>query len=108
MERDGERSGLGVVEQQHRVAARAAEPVAAVDAAIRVHRVPELAEPFDVAAERPLRDLEAGGEIRSGPVAAALQERQQPQGPRGGVCHVRSLAAIADGNWPERVPGSPS
>ena len=40
------------------------------------------------------------GELRAGPPAPGLQQRQQPQGPRARVRHGSILPHIADRNWP--------
>ena len=67
--------------------------VAAVDPAVGVDRVAEVAQPLDVAAQRPLRHLEPARQLGAGPEPVGLQQRQQPQRPGARVRHVdQSLA----------------
>ena len=78
---------LVVVEDQRRQSGTRRELVAAVDAALGVDGVAELAQPVDVASQRPHRHPEPVGEVSPGPVAVILQERQKPQGAGGRVGH---------------------
>jgi hypothetical protein len=60
-------------QRRHRPAARS-EPVAPRQPGSRLDRVPELAQPIDVASDRSHGDAEPVGELRSGPARARLQE----------------------------------
>ena len=71
---DGDRDGLGVVEQQRRQLAAGAEPVAAGDAGRGLDRVAERAQLVDVAADRARPDLEPVGELLAGPFPADLEQ----------------------------------
>ena len=76
---------LGVIEQEGRKAAAAAEAVAARDAAGGVHRVAKRAELVDVTANRPRSDLQPAGQLLAGPVPAKLQQREQGEQAGGGL-----------------------
>ena len=84
---DRDRHRLLVLEQQRRQGAAGPQLVAAGHAADRVDGVAELAQPVDVAAQGARADLEPVGQLRAGPVAVGLQQREQPQHPGAGV-HV--------------------
>ena len=84
---DRDRDGLLVVEQQRRQGRAGAEPVAAGDAGGGVHRVAEVAQPVDVAADGARGDPQPLGQLGAGPVAPGLQQRQQAQQPRRGLQH---------------------
>ena len=71
---DGDRDGLGVVEQQRRQLAAVAEPVAAGDAGSGLDRIAERAQLVDVAADRARTDLEPVGELLAGPFPAHLEQ----------------------------------
>ena len=78
-EADRDRDRLVVVEEQRRHGGAGSKPVAAGRTAERLDRVSELAQPVDVATDRPPRYLEPVGELRPRPVAARLEERQELQ-----------------------------
>ena len=78
---DGDRDRLLVLEQQRRERPAGAQLVAAGGAADGVDGVAELAQPVDVAAQRPRAHLEPVGELRARPVAVGLEQGQQPQHP---------------------------
>ena len=59
---------------------------------LRPDRVAELAQPVDVPAQRPPRDLQLPGQLLAWPVPAGLQQGQQPQCPRAGAGHILILA----------------
>ena len=69
--------GLVVIEQQRRQVGPGFEPVAADRTARRMDRVAEAAQPLDVVADRPGAHLEPVGELRAGPVAGRLEQREQ-------------------------------
>ena len=84
--------GLAIEHQwRHRPATRT-ELVAAGDTDRREHRVAEPAQPLDVPAHGAHRHAEAGGELRTGPVRAALEQRQELEQAagraRGSVVHA--------------------
>ena len=85
-DRDGHR--LLVVEQQRRHRAPGPEPVVTGRAAHSIHRVPELAQPVDVGADRTGAHVEASGQFGGRPGRADLQEGEDAQHPRCGVDHV--------------------
>ena len=91
---DGQRDGLLVVDDERRQRGARGELVAALGAAVRVDRVAELAQPVDVAAQRARRHPQPVGQLRAGPEAVGLQQRQQPQRPRARVRHVSSVPAM--------------
>ena len=91
---DGDRDGLLVLEEQRRQVRPGPQLVAAGDPADRVDVVPEVAEPVDVAAQRPGAHLEPLGQLAPGPEPVGLQEGQQPQHPRTRA-HVSTLILIA-------------
>jgi hypothetical protein len=94
-DRDGDR--LLVAEQQRRHRGSGAEPVAAGGTRQRVHRVAEVAEPLDVSAERSARHRQPVGELGARPVAAGLEQREQPQESARGRGHDDfSVAEIED------------
>jgi hypothetical protein len=82
-DRHGDR--LVVVEQQRRQLGAGHEPVAAGGAGGGAHLVPEGPQPFDVVADGPGGDAEPFGEFGPRPVAAAEQQRQEPEKPHGGL-----------------------
>ena len=84
---DRDRDGLGVVEQQRRELAAGAEPVAAGDAGRGLDRIAERAQLLDVAADRAGADLEAVGELLTGPFPADLQQREEGEEASGGLNH---------------------
>jgi hypothetical protein len=95
-DRDGDR--LVVVQEQRRHRRPGAEPVAAGGTGERLDRVAEIAQPFDVPPDRPARDLEPVGELRPGPVAACLEQREQLQESARGRGHGGVIIAdIEDG-----------
>ena len=73
------------------------ELVAAVDAALRLDRVAELAQPVDVAAQGADRHLEPVGQLRARPVAVGLQQGQQAQRPELVSAMPRSLPQLRTG-----------
>jgi hypothetical protein len=85
-----DRDRLLVVEQQRRHRGSGLEPVPARRAGERLDRIPELAQPLDVAADRPAGHRQALGELGAGPVAASREEGQELQesarGRRHGGC----------------------
>ena len=95
-EPDGQRDRLVVVEDQRRQRCTGGEPVAASTPGWRLHRVAQLAQPVDVPAQRAHRDAQPAGQVGTGPVAAALQEGQQPQRALRRVGHDRRLPDNAD------------
>ena len=84
---DRDRDRLVVVEQQRRHRGAGAKPVAAGRAGQRLDRVAEVAQPLDVAPDRPAGHLEPVGQLGAGPVAAPLQQREQLQKPARGLAH---------------------
>jgi hypothetical protein len=96
LQRDGDGHGLLVVEQQRRHPAARVEPVPAVRAHDRAHRVAQFAQPVDVAADGARADPQPLGQQRARPVPPGLQQRQQGEQPGGGLEHVRSLAGVPD------------
>ena len=79
---DGDRDRLALIEQQRRQLAARPQAVAARDAGGRVHGVAELADTFDVVTHRPRGHAQLFGQLRAGPVAAPLQQRQHAKQPR--------------------------
>lgn len=73
LEPDGERDGLVVVDHQWWQRRAGGELVAAVHAALRLHRVAEFAQPVDVPAQGTHRDAQPFGQVGAGPVAVGLQ-----------------------------------
>ena len=92
---DRHRHRLVVLEQQRRQVRAGLEPVATDGAAIRVDRVAEAAQALDVLADRPGAHLEPLGELRAGPVARRLEQREQAEESRRrshvAVDHTRLL-----------------
>jgi hypothetical protein len=84
----GDRDGLLVVEQQRWHDGAGAQPVTTGVPRCGVHRVAEVAQPVDVAAHGAHGDLQPLGQLRAGPVAGLLQQRQQPEQPRRGLQHA--------------------
>ena len=76
---DRDRDRLLVIEEQRRHRASGAKPVSAGGAGERLHGVAELAQPLDVAPDRPAGHLEPVGQLVARPVAASLQQREQFQ-----------------------------
>ena len=76
---DRDRDGLLVVEQERRHLRPCREPVAALHADRALHRVAEVAQPVDVAADGPPADLEPLGELAARPGARRLEQRQEGQ-----------------------------
>ena len=102
---DRDRDGLVVVEQQRRHRRAGVQPVAAGRPGERVHRVAEVAQPLDVAADRAAADLEAPRELLAGPVAPGLQQREELQQAAGGLGHrTRQIAGIAASICPKSLP----
>ena len=92
---DRDRHRLVVVEQERRHRRPADQSVAADRAHRRLDRVAEVAQPVDVAADRPPADLEARGELAARPVARVLEQGQQLQQPRRGVAHIGESYSIS-------------
>ena len=92
---DGDGDGLVVVEQERRQRRPRLELVAAGDAGAGVDRIAEFAKPVDVAAERPLADVQPLGQVAARPGAMRLQERHEAEHPPARVRHAE-LAVIAD------------
>ena len=88
-ERD--RDGLVIVEQERRHRAAADEPVPADAPHRRLDRVPEVAQALDVAPDRPARHLQPLGDLGARPVAAILEQGEQPQESAGAVSHTRTI-----------------
>ena len=84
---DGDRNRLLVVEQQRRHRASGAKPVSAGGAGERLHGVAELAQPLDVAPDRPAGHLEPVGQLVARPVAASLEQGEQFQQSARGLAH---------------------
>jgi hypothetical protein len=97
---DGDGHGFVVVEQQrgHRLARD--QPIAADRAHRRLYRIAEVAQPLDVATDRPQADLQALGELAARPFARGLQQGQQGQQPAGSSTHASSMPAMCDRNCP--------
>jgi hypothetical protein len=95
LQADRERDGLLVVEHERRHRRTGGELVPAVHAAVRLDGIAQLAQPVDVAAQRPHRHLQPVGQLGTRPVAVGLQQRQQAQRARARVGHVFEFAAIA-------------
>ena len=98
---DRQGDGFVVVEDERRQRGAGGQLIAAVDAAPRVDRVAELAEPVDVAAQGARRDVEALGELVAGPEAVRLQQGEQSQGARAGVGHGCAACAVCTRIRPE-------
>ena len=62
-----------------------AKPVAAGGPRERLHRVAEVAQPLDVATDRPPGHLEPVGQLGARPVTAPLEQREQLQKPARGL-----------------------
>ena len=92
MEADREGHRFVVVEQERRHTLAGLQPVATRRAVFGQDRVAERPQAIDVAAEGADGDLEAVGQLGTGPVAAPLEERQEAQGPRRGVGHDRQYS----------------
>ncbi|MCY1540556.1 hypothetical protein D9M68_762030 [compost metagenome] len=80
---NGHRQCLVVVQQQRRQRLPRAKRIAARHAAAGVNGVTELAQPVDVAPQRARVHLQPLGQLGACPVAARLQQRQDPQQARG-------------------------
>ena len=72
---DCQRNCLLIVEQQRGQGRARGELIAAVDAALRVDWITELAQPIDVAAEGAHRNFQALGQLVARPIAVRLEER---------------------------------
>jgi hypothetical protein len=93
-EADGDRDRLILVEQERRHRGPGAKPVAAGRAGQRVHGVSELAQPRDVAADRPAGHAQPVRQLRAGPVATRLEQGQKLQEPPRGRRHVGPASRI--------------
>ena len=94
---DRDRDRLVVIEQQRRHRASGAKPVTAGRAGQRFDGVAELAQPLDVAPDRPAGHLEALGQLVSRPIAASLEQGEQFQKPARGLAHrISSSGRIED------------
>src|SRR6516162_4284062 len=93
------RHRLLVVQQQRRQRGPDPEPVAARGARRGVHRVAQVAQPVDVAAQGPQADAEPAGQLGAGPVAPGLQQRQQAQQP--GRCLEHVIKSVA--HWCQKL-----
>jgi hypothetical protein len=91
---DRERHRLLVVHHQRGQRRARGQLVAAVDPAVGVDRIAELAQPVDVAAQGAHGDAEPVGQRATRPVAPGLQQGQQPQRPRARVGHGTSLSEL--------------
>jgi hypothetical protein len=90
----GEGHCLLVVDDERGQCGARCELVPAVDAAVGLHRVTQLAQPVDVAAQRAHGDLEPFRQVGAWPVPMGLQQRQQPQRPGARVRHATQSPAI--------------
>ena len=93
--------GLVVVEQQRRHRGSGAEPITAGDPGAGAHLVAEDAQPLDVVAHGPGGDLQAAGEVGSGPGSSRLEQREEPEQPNRGVQHLLSLPRIEEPEVPQ-------
>ena len=82
---DRDRDRLVVVEQERRHLRPGGKPVAALDADRALHRVAEVAQPVDIAADRPPAHFETLGELAPRPGARRLEQGQKRQESRGGA-----------------------
>ena len=82
-----ERHRLVVVQDEGRQGGTGREPVAAIDPRLRLHRIAQVAQPFDVPAQRPHRHSQPGGEVGAGPHPPALHQRQEAKRAVSGVGH---------------------
>src|SRR6185503_19310761 len=76
-DRHGDR--LVVLQQEWREGCAGLQSIAADGTAGRMDRVPERPQPLDVVADRAGADLEAFSELRPGPVAGRLEQREQAE-----------------------------
>ena len=83
-------------QQQRREAAAAPELVATIEPSGGFHGVAEVAQPFDVAAQRPVADAQSFGQIVASPAVSRLQEPQKVEHPPSGAGHRHRLGGIAD------------
>ena len=90
----GQRDGLLVVDDQRRERRARGELVAAVDAALRLDRVAQLAQPVDVPAQGADGHAQPLGEFAARPVPVGLEQGQQPQRPGARVRHVLQCRAF--------------
>jgi hypothetical protein len=90
----GQGDRLLVVDRQRRQCRARSELVAAVDAALRLDRIAQFAQPVDVPAQGADRDAQLLGQFSTWPVPVGLEQRQQPQRPGAGVRHVLDSSAI--------------
>ena len=88
---DGDGDRLLVVEQQRRQPPAGAELVPAVRSGRAGHRVAEVAQPGDVAAQGALGDLQPPGQVGGAPPRPRREHGEQPQQPAGRV-HVARFA----------------
>ena len=96
-EADGDRDRLVVVEQQRRHRSAGTKAIAASRPRYRLDRISEVAQPLDVAPDRPRRHSESPGELVAAPVAPSLQQRQQLEKATGSLAHdVFIVARIED------------
>jgi hypothetical protein len=86
-EPDRDRDRLIVVEQQRRHRGSGAKPVAARGTGERLDWVAEIAQPLDVATDRPPGHRQSLGELSAGPVATRLEQRQELQQAARGLRH---------------------
>jgi len=89
---DRERHRLVVVDDQRRQRGSGGELVATLNAAVRLDRVAELAQPVDVATKGANRHLESVSQVGPRPVPVGLQQREQPQRARARVGHEPSIS----------------
>ncbi|GAA4909940.1 hypothetical protein GCM10023223_30220 [Stackebrandtia albiflava] len=87
---DGGGDRLVLVEDDGRESCGAAEPVAASGAAYGLDVIAEVSERVDVAPHGSPRDPEPGGQFLRRQSRAGAEDRQQCEGPCGGVGHARS------------------
>ena len=93
-------------EHQWRQAQPAAQPVATVGAARRLHRDVGLAQDRDVAPRGPLGDAEALGELGGRDPGAALEDVQRPERPCGRADLARPACVMVapDPSWSRPEP----
>ena len=100
LQSDDDRYGFVVVEDERGHRRTRGELVSAVHSRRRLHGIPEVTQPLDVAPNGPDRHLEAACEVVAGPVPMVLKEREQTERSGTRIGHVVRLFRIQDRNWP--------
>lgn len=95
---DSHRDRLVRVEDQRRQRRTRGEPVPTGGTHRRDHRVPQLAQPVDVASHGPVGDAEPIGQFAARPLPWHLQQGEQTEQAGGGVGHVLDSAGYLGPN----------